>query len=109
MEFKLDNAEGQLVNLTKFSPDGYVSVPVDNLGLRGGGDFTVTFPSSEEVNRHLMGISNLNTDQSQTYEYKRGGTTITGECFMRELHFPSSGNVRARFAQTGPQEQRRSP
>lgn len=106
MEFKLDNAEGELIDLTKFSPAGFVSVPVDRSGLHGGGYFTISFPSVEEVNRHLMGISNLNTDQSQTYEYKRGGVLITGECFMRELRYPSSGVVRATFVQTGPQEER---
>jgi len=103
VEFKLDNTEGELIDLTRFSPSGYVSVPVDHVGLRGGGYFTISFPSGEEIYKHLAGLSNLDTGQSQTYEYKRGGTLITGECFLRELRYPSGGVIKAAFVQTGPQ------
>lgn len=105
VSFKLDNADGEMVDLTRYSPSGFVSVPVDSSGLSGGGYFTIGFPDHEEVYRHLAAIYSLNTGQSQTYEYKRGSTVITGECFLEEIrHF--GGAIKAAFLQTGPQVER---
>lgn len=102
MEFKLDNAAGELVDLTPFDPQGLIRVVKSTSGLSDGQYFTISFLPHAEVYKHLADIDNLNTGESQTYLYKRGSTTITGECFIKEIR-PTGERVRVVFKQTGSQ------
>lgn len=103
IHFKLDNDKGELVDLSRYQPTGYVPVPRDANGLMGGATFTIEVQYNEDVFWHIARVFDLNTGVSQTYEYGhvRGRPEHTAECYVKQFQV-QGGVLITEFIQTGP-------